>query len=305
MGALYRIIAHYQQKEFVGQKPIGQEVEEEVGGDTVAEVLNAIWAKVVPWIKREVLVNGDSCSFAENENPGREEMGTFVILQDKAAKKNYSISQLTSDVLRKMRDKHISVMVHVYGKSVASKQIHTKVVAAILQPVDRDRAGAHSTVLLIELTKKLKEIHGRHLSGNTASWTMWANSIHAAPAHKQESMVSEIPPPHLVHLFRAVPIDENEVMRSAQNGLQIAGNLNDLFTENIKTLRQEFQIIRETLVTTLRLLDLYVRLKATEDNLEANKRLVDSMESALHVEENAVSLEEEKQITDLVDMDHN
>lgn len=201
-----------------------------------------------------------------------------------------------------MRDKHVNVMVHIYGKAVASKSIHSKVTAAILQPVDRDRAGAHSTVLLMELTQKLKQIHGQHLSGNTSSWTMWSNSIHAAPAHRQEAMVNEMPPPHLIHLFRSVPISETEVMRSAQHGLQIAGNLNDLYTDNVKTLRQEFQKIKETM---LRSFDLYeVRLKATEDMLAANNRLVGSMGDALQVEVTAVSLEEEAQITDLMDLDH-
>lgn len=59
LGALYRFIAHYQQKEFVGQKPITQDIEEQVGGDSVAEVLDVIWTKVKPWIKREVLVDVD------------------------------------------------------------------------------------------------------------------------------------------------------------------------------------------------------------------------------------------------------
>lgn len=302
LGALYRFVAHYQQKEFVGQKAISQDIEEEVGGDSVTEVLDAIWAKVKPWIKREVLVDVDKFSFAENEDPDRDEIATFVIFQDKAAKKNYSVSQLTADVLRKMRDKHVNVMAHIYGKAVASKSIHSRVSVAILQPVDRDRAGAHSTVLLMELTKKLKEIHG-HLSGNTSSWTMWANSIHAAPVHKQEAMVNEMPPPHLIHLFRSVPVSETEVMRSAQHGLQIAGNLNDLYTENVQTLRQEFQKIKETVVRSFEVYE--VRLKATEDMLAANNRLVGSMGAALQVEVTAVSLEEEAQITDLMDIDHN
>lgn len=38
--------------------------------------------------------------------------------------------------------------------------------------------------------------------------------------------------------------------------------------------------------------------------LAANNRLVDSMDGALNVEVNTVSLEEEEQITDMVDMDH-
>lgn len=299
---LYRFVAHYQQKEFVGQKAISQDIEEEVGGDSCKEVLDNIWVKVHAWIKREVVVDGDQFHFAENESPSREEIGTFVIFQDKSAKKNYSVSQLKTEVLQKMRDKHVNVMVHVYGKAIASKPIHTKMTAAILQPTDRDRAGAHSTVMLTELTEKLKEVHGSYLSGNISSWTMWANSIHAAPTHKQASMVNDLPPAHLVHLFRSVPTAETEVMRSAQHGLQIAGNLSDLYQENVKILRQEFEKMKEA---TNRLFELYdVRLKATEDMLATNSRLVSAMDDALQVEVTAVSLQEEQQITDLMDLDH-
>lgn len=52
---------------------------------------------------------------------------------------------------------------------------------------------------------------------------MWANSIDAAPAHKQAAILNEMPPPHLVHLFRSVPFSENDIFRT-QNGLLIAGN---------------------------------------------------------------------------------
>lgn len=113
---LFVFIAHFQQKEFVGQKAINQEIEEEVAGDSTAEVLDNIWEKIKTLIKREILVDGDKFTWAEAENPDRSEIGNFVILQDKAAKKNYLVSQINTDVLRKMRHKHVNVMVHVYGK---------------------------------------------------------------------------------------------------------------------------------------------------------------------------------------------
>lgn len=66
-------------------------------------------------------------------------------------------------MLRKMREKHVNVMVHVYGKAISSKPIHQKTTAVIFQPADRVRAGAHSAVMLTELTQKLKEAHVNHL----------------------------------------------------------------------------------------------------------------------------------------------
>jgi len=146
---LFIFVAHYQHKEFVGQKAINQEFEEEVAGDSTAEVLDKIWERAKTFIKREIVVDGDNFAWAEAESPDRSEMGNFIILQDKAAKKTYLISQLNSDVLRKMRNKHVNVMVHVYGKAISSKAVHVKMTASILQPAKRDRAGAHSTVVLV------------------------------------------------------------------------------------------------------------------------------------------------------------
>lgn len=302
-GSLFRFVGIFQQKEFVGQKAVSQDVEAEIGGDSCKAVLDEIWAKVSSWIKREVIVEGESFRFAEKEVPDRDEIAKFIIFHDKAAKKNYSVGQLTSDVMRKLRDKHVHVMVHIYGKAVSSKSIHQKMTAAILQPVDRDRAGAHSTVMLMELARKLKDVHGSYLAGNISSWTMWANSIHAAPASRHESMIGELPPAHLVHLFRSVPTSEAERMRSARNGLQVADNLNDLYSENIKILRQEFEKFKGDIFRAVELYE--IRLKGTEDMLAANKRLVDSMGGQLQVEVTAVSLEEEQQITDMADCDHN
>lgn len=55
VGGLFRFIAIYQQKEFVGQKAINQGIQEEVE----------------TWLKREILVDGDKFSYAKNESPVR------------------------------------------------------------------------------------------------------------------------------------------------------------------------------------------------------------------------------------------
>lgn len=298
---LFCFTAHFQQKEFVGQKAINQENEEQISGDSCEEVLEGVWQKVKLMIKREILIDGDQITWAENESPQQDEMGKFVVFQDKVAKKTFLISQINSDALRKIRNKHVNVMVHIYGRSVSSKSVHQKVSASILQPADRDRAGANSTVSVIELVQQLKAVHG-YFSAHLSSWAMWANAIQAGPIHKRESLVNELPPPHLVHLFRTIPTSETEVMRSVQNGLQIANNLNDAYAENLSALRDEFRKIKESTIRSFEVFE--VRLEAAEEMLRANNRIVSTIDSALEVEENAVSLEEEQQISDLVDYDH-
>lgn len=56
------------------------------------------------------MVDGDNIAWAENETPDREDMGKYVVFQDKAAKKTYLVSQIDSDALRKMRNKHVNAM---------------------------------------------------------------------------------------------------------------------------------------------------------------------------------------------------
>lgn len=112
-----------------------------------------------------------------------------------------------------------------------------------------------------------------------------------------------MPPAHLIHLFRSIPTTDAEKMRSARNGLQIAGDMNDSFAESLKLLREEFNKLKEE---TLRGFDLYeCRLDATEQILNATTRLVSSFDHSLKVKVNAVSMEEESQIPDLPDNDHN
>lgn len=77
-------------------------------------------------IKREILVDADKFHWSDNETPRRDETGTFVTFQDKAAKKTYLVNQMNSDMLTKMRDKHVNGMVHIYDKAIASKPIHIR-----------------------------------------------------------------------------------------------------------------------------------------------------------------------------------
>lgn len=214
------------------------------------------------------------------------------------------VSQIDSDSLRKMRNKHVNIMVHVYGRAISSKPVHQKMSSVLLQPANRDRAGAHSTVSQLEFVRKLKQVHGTYLTAHTSSWAMWANAIHSSPAHRQESMMTDLPPAHLVHLFRSVPTAEIEVMQAAQNGLHIADNLNDIFAESLASIHEELRKFKEAALRGIELIE--IRLQSAEDLMRANSRMVSAMNSALHVQVNAASLSEERQVyeNDIPDLDH-
>lgn len=120
--------------------------------------------------------------------------------------------------------------------------------------------------------------------------------------HKYEAMINAMPPA-TVPTVRTVPTSETEVVRSAQNGLQVATCMNDSYVQSFKMLQEEYFKMKKA---NLRAYELFeVGLKATQEILAANSRLVASMDSTLHVEVTAVSIEEEQLIPDSSDRDHN
>lgn len=170
-------------------------------------------------------------------------------------------------------------------------------------PEKRDRANADSTVSLMELVGKLKEIHAVHYSANHSSWVMWANFIQSTPSHEsRERMINECPPAHLILLFRSVPFSDNEKMQSARNGLQITDNMIDAFQSQLQIFRKEFETMRESSARMYELMAL--RLDGLEDVVASNRSLVVAMANTLRPQENEVSLEQEGLIVDCDDVDH-
>ncbi|XP_037052551.1 uncharacterized protein LOC119086080 [Bradysia coprophila] len=256
---------------------------------------------VVRFIKREALLDGDCFTWADSEQPTRPEIDKFVVLQE--GKKVTPVSQVSVDFLRKLRGKHVNVYVYSYGKKICNKAAHTKFSAQLLIPEKRDRANADSTVSLMEIVSKLKEIHGTHYSSNHSSWVMWANYIQCAPANEsRERMMNECPPAHLILLFRSVAFSDNERMQSARNGLKITDNMTDSFKGQVKLFREDFETMRQSTMRVMELMEW--RLKSLEEIIESNQRLVAAMTDTLRPEENEVSRGQDILIMDCEDTDH-
>lgn len=115
--------------------------------------------------------------------------------------------------------------------------------------------------------------------------------------------MNDLPPAHLVHLFRSVPTADTEVMRAAQNGLQIADNVNDVFGETLAAVRSEFEKYKEN---SAKGIELGERRLQSAELWQANVRTISAMTSTLQVEVNATSLAEEQKVmeNDIDDVDH-
>lgn len=181
--------------------------------------------------------------------------------------------------------------------------MHGKFSAKLLLPEQRDRAGADSTVSLMELIAKLKGIHGQHYSANHSVSVMRANFIQSSPANEsRERLTNECPPMHLIHLFRSYPLSDNKKISSARNGLQITDNVLDSLKGQIKLFRQNFDATRQSLMYSLDMMD--CRLKSLEEIVESNLRLVSVMSNTLLPEENETSKRQESLLVDCEDVDH-
>lgn len=195
----FSIVCCFQCKEFVLQKSLS--ADEVVFGESMDEILDKIWGKALSFIKREVIATGDDIQWNVNLIPERDQIGNFIVFQDRTARKCYTVDQVNSTLLSRLRNKHVNSMIHVYRRQVCNKSVHGKFVAKLLQPEQRDRANANNTQSLMIMVEELKQKHGDIFPANISVWQMWENSIHSARAHLQEEMTNKRPTPHLIHLF--------------------------------------------------------------------------------------------------------
>lgn len=296
-------IAHFLNKEFVGQKALNEDNEKVISGESLEEVFDALWLSSLHFIKREVSVDGENFVWSEVEKPTRADIEKFVTLQDQGNKKTITMTQVNLDCLRKLRGKHVNVFVYSYGKKVCNKPLHAKFSAKLLIPEKRDRANADNTVSLMEMVGQLKEIHDVHYSAHHSSWVMWANYIQSAPLNEsRERLLSECPPSHLLLLFRSVPLSDNEKMKSARNGLQVTDNLIDSFKHQLQLFRKDFDVMRQSISRSVEIMDW--RLQSLEGIITSNERLVSAFSNSLRPEENEASQHQETLIMDCEDVDH-
>lgn len=104
-------------------------------------------------------------------------------------------------------------------------------------------------------------------------------------------------------MFVRASTSEAEIRKSVQRGLKVADNLNDTYSGHLAMMRADFSKLRSDVNHAFDFMD--ARLKAFEDVVESNRRLVIAMNTAVSPHPSVVSLEEERQITDLDDVDHN
>ncbi|XP_055584934.1 uncharacterized protein LOC129737797 [Uranotaenia lowii] len=222
-----------QNRRFVGETSGPNFVEEmKICGDTVDEILKAVWRVIEPVICREALFveeNGQEVPLWADSEPVYANLGKFIFMANKN-RRRITVEQIDSKFLISSREQIVPIYVHVYSNTVSCKQRWEMVSKQLVQFQDCDRAGAPSNQSLSELADELREIHGRDFSGQAFAWKLWATHIHAAPAHDRERRKTELPPQSVIKFFRSVPTSEAVRMENTRNGLTVASTINDAYT---------------------------------------------------------------------------
>lgn len=173
-----------------------------------------------------------------------------------------------------------------------------KVKSKLFQPVNRDRAGAPSNVLLAETVQQLKNIHRGHYVSDEINWSIWATYILKQPENDRPRMSSDAPPINIVHLFRSVPLPQDQMLDSCRKDLKVANTVVDFFEEDLKSLRSSYDSLSTVMVT------FGARLSAMEKKVGEFRAMLTSMNGSVTPSEEPFSRSIADEITDLVDVDH-
>lgn len=66
-----------------------------MAGESITDILDAIWNKAVSLIKREVIVKCEDIEWSENAVPTRDDIRNFISSQDRVARKAYLVDKTT------------------------------------------------------------------------------------------------------------------------------------------------------------------------------------------------------------------
>lgn len=291
-------------REFKGQTSGAYLARWELSANSRDELLTKVWNLASEFLHREIIfetnADGDSTpNWCSKEKPSMEDLNNFALFQ--SGRRYYKVENIQDskhNLLQNWRDKEISLYLHIYSLSVSNRAIWNTVKESLIEPNERDRSGAASTLAVLGLTEELRKAHGGVLEAHGMAWTFWANAIQSAPAHKHSSMM-QYPPESLAGLFKA---KEGTRVNAIRRELETANNVNDSYHEDIVALRNAFDTLRASLNTNLNALDHRIELLEIRERTSSN--LINAMKTSVVVHEGEIGKDLRNQITDCLDVDH-
>lgn len=294
-------------REFKGQSSGAHIALWNVDGKSISEFKKKLWELCKPHLLREVIFNqqddGSTVpAWMDKDSPEEEDLVRFAIFYEKQNRKYTQLDKLTTTLLQNWKGKEIQLLLHVYSLSVSSRKIFNSVKQHLIDPSERDKSGAASTQVVVDLSKDLRQRHGHLWDGHEMAWTMWASAILASPAHTRENMIDSVPPKHLQHLFRT---QDGPRIDSVKRGLAVAHNVNASFCEEITALKDAFSSL-ELMSKNMQLQVEFVkhRIEALEQRGRMGDSFISAMETSMTVSEGEFSQHIAGQVVDMEDVDH-
>lgn len=224
---LYSIDLNVQTREFKGQSSGVAKCAIQIGCNSVPDFKHQLWTKVSDKLKREIVFDDNDPKWHANLLPQEVDMDRFVLFYDVKAKRPMGLDKINSVTLNHWRKKEIWIYVHVYSMSVANLTLWKKVQKGLLEPMNRDRAGASNVSEMNALVARLKEVHRQHYQSHHINWILWATRIQSSESHLHEKMINNPPPADMLHLFAHARTPADDVLTGIKQNLYVAENVNE------------------------------------------------------------------------------
>ncbi|XP_058832497.1 uncharacterized protein LOC131690611 [Topomyia yanbarensis] len=236
-----------------------------VSGNTAEQFTHSCWLLAKNFLKREVIFTCDERGVAmpvwsSKPIPEEGDFIRFALFNDKTNHRCYTVDKVTPTLLQNWRNKEIHLLLHVYSLSVNNKSVFKTVREVLLEPEERDKAGAASNQSVAVLAQKLRDIHGDKWEAKDIAWMMWANAIYTSEFHCQERLLHDAPPAHLVKLFS---VKEQPRLKAIRRGFAVAHSVNAGYHDDVESLREAFEDMQLTAQNMI------VKMQSVKRHLEA------------------------------------
>lgn len=310
--SLYSIELNIQTREFKGQTSGVTKTKVQIHCNTVPDFKGNLWSKIKDKLKREVVFDEDDPRWHERLVPQDEDMERFVLFYDCKSRRTITLDKVNMVTLSHWRSKEIWLYVHVYSTSIASLPLWKKVQKTLIEPLNRDRAGASNIAEMNALVGRLKEVHKLNYQSNHINWIMWANRIQASEPHLREKLINSPPSPDMLHLFALARTPADQAMSNVKQNLCVAGDVNEGVTSGLSRVRclmDDISQIQNAIADlrkqeNIKMVLLTRELEKMELQASTTRNLITSMEQALPATETDFGRQLFSKIQDQEDVDH-
>lgn len=203
--------------------------------DTIEEFRFEIWEQVKHLLKMEVITSNDTEPKFADSAPELADFDKFVMFAHPTKKAARAPSSL--DQINHWKNKLMRLYVHPYSISLASKRVFEKVSKSLLEPYERDRAGACTNAHIESILEKLKEIHGDRYTGFEINWRLWATFISNSETHLQENLMNDPPPPEIIINLPSRYNTSDQILASNFQNLTVGTHINDDIRMELNTMK--------------------------------------------------------------------